>query len=285
MKPLALILTCMLAAGMMVPAGADPLADSARALVERDGGACLTLRIVIEMKFTMGGQQMHSEESEDEVNGTVLSSDGLIVMSLSASDPSKMLQDAMASMGGQGLEVSSQLKSMAIVLPDGRDIPATVVLRDRDLDLAFVRPEEPLENPLSPVSTEGAASPAAFDPVIIPYRMGQAARREVGAVFSRVATVLEKPRRFYVLPVDAPTDAVGSMAYDAAGAPVGLVIIRSLEVSQTQGPSATLFVVPLADVLEIAAQAPDEAPEPEPETDEGSEAGEQAAEPDAAAAQ
>lgn len=263
MKPLASILACMLAVGFAGAAPADPLAETARTIVDRNGGSAVTLRIVTEMRFTMGGQQVHAEENEDEIGGTVLESDGLIVMSLSASDPSEMLQDAMASMAGQGVEISSDLKSLAVILPDGRDVPATVVLRDRDLDLAFVRTEEPLETPLPAVDTGASGSPDRFDPVVVPYRMGKAARREVGAVFTRVAAVLEKPRLFYVLPIGTPTDVLGSVAYDSDGKPVGIVIVRSLEVSQTEGASATLFVVPLTDVLEVAGQAPVEAPEAE----------------------
>jgi hypothetical protein len=253
----------MLAVGFAGAAPADPLAETARTIVDRNGGSAVTLRIVTEMRFTMGGQQVHAEENEDEIGGTVLESDGLIVMSLSASDPSEMLQDAMASMAGQGVEISSDLKSLAVILPDGRDVPATVVLRDRDLDLAFVRTEEPLETPLPAVDTGASGSPDRFDPVVVPYRMGKAARREVGAVFTRVAAVLEKPRLFYVLPIGTPTDVLGSVAYDSDGKPVGIVIVRSLEVSQTEGASATLFVVPLTDVLEVAGQAPVEAPEAE----------------------
>ena len=70
-----------------------------------------------------------------EAPGTIVDASGLIVTSLARIDPSAM----MASMGSSFRGVESSLQDVKVVLGDGTEVPAQIVLKDTDLDLAFVR--------------------------------------------------------------------------------------------------------------------------------------------------
>ena len=71
----------------------------------------------------------------------------------------------------------------------------------------------------------------------------------------RVASVMEKPRRFYVLD-ESNSSAVGCVAFNEKGQPLGLLTLRfpigKARYSETNVP----VIIPARDVLEVARQAP-----------------------------
>src|SRR5438067_2180863 len=78
---------------------ADDLADKGRAIFKQHQHAVVTVQLVLKSKFSVGGRGGESNESRQDVTGTVVDPSGLTVLSLSATDPSQMLQ---AMMGGGG---------------------------------------------------------------------------------------------------------------------------------------------------------------------------------------
>ena len=64
---------------------------------------------------------------------------GLTVLALSACDPSEMYQRMMAEQGSQ-YKLETEVTDLKILLDDGTELPAEIVLRDKDLDLALSGP-------------------------------------------------------------------------------------------------------------------------------------------------
>src|SRR5438270_3597457 len=117
------------------PCRADDLADKGRAIFKMHQHTVVTVELVLKSKMSIGGRGGEANESRQDVTGTVVDPSGLTVLSLSATDPGQMLQTIMA--GGSDEEskfkMETELSDVKILLDDGTELPAEVVLRDRDL--------------------------------------------------------------------------------------------------------------------------------------------------------
>jgi hypothetical protein len=109
-------------------------------------------------------------------------------------------------------------------LADGREIPAKLILRDQDLDLAFVKPVQPPSPPLNWVDAP-AARASLLDLLFVIQRTSESNGWSTAAAFGSVQLVLDKPRVYYqvAMPVLGGS-ALGSPVFDAAGRFVGVVM-------------------------------------------------------------
>ena len=99
--------------------------------------ALVTVKLVVNYNISFGGQEQQ-KESKTEAMGTVIDPSGLTVISLTTIDPSALMKAQMR--GGQrDMKIDSEVKDAKIVLADNTEIPAQVVLRDKDLDVAYLR--------------------------------------------------------------------------------------------------------------------------------------------------
>jgi hypothetical protein len=228
---------------------------AARKVLARDRQALVTVRLTIKQRRVFEGREHVGRESTLEVLGTVIRPDGLTVISDFTSNPEALFRF------DSETQVETETTEVAIVLQDGRELPARFVLRDAALDLAFLAPAAPTA-PLPFVKLEKVAIPQPLDEVILLSQLGRSLGREVGVTVGRVRAVVKKPR---VFAVPAPVEgvlALGGPAFDARGRPVGLVVLR-------RGPGGlgemggvrdlfdalTAVVLSAADVQELAAQA------------------------------
>ena len=242
---------------------ADELADKGRAILEKNKAGVVTVRIVIKMQMTMQNFPSREEEMKSEATGTVIDPSGLTVLSLNETDPSGLFEDMTDSR--EGFEVKSSIGDLKILRGDGTEIAAQVVLRDRDLDLAFIRPTEAPKEPLPAVDFANAAAPAMLDPIVTINRMGRVAGREYAVSLERVSAVVTRPRTFYVMGHDPTQTSLGCPAFNLDGAAIGLCVMRSIKRGGDSGgfgmfgvgdDNVMAIVVPAADVLDVAKQAP-----------------------------
>lgn len=252
-------------------ASSDATANRMREVVHAHGPAVVTVQLVVEEQFSIGFLGNEASESVMETTATVISPDGLIVTSLSATNPGGMFRDMFEMMGDEALgfemNFDTQIKEVTIVLESGEELPGRFVLRDRDLDLAFIRPEEPPAKPLASVSLDQDGKLHQFDRVLLMERMGKVADRAVTANVTRVASLLETPRLYYVLSdvaVDMPGSGIGLPAFDMEGRYIGMTIFRNLELGRpfslsmlgNMESNTALVIVPARDMRDSADQAP-----------------------------
>src|SRR5688500_4197245 len=131
-------------------AAPETQAAAGRALVARYADAIVSVELVVTLKMKMAGRgEVPPREQRIEVNGTVISPNGLTVTTLGQVDPQATLEALRAGSGGgdRGLEiVGSEFKEVKLRLANGTEVPARFVLKDADLDLAFMAPEPTPEN-------------------------------------------------------------------------------------------------------------------------------------------
>src|SRR5881296_2706666 len=132
---------------LTLPARADDeIAVKGREIFEKYQHATVTVQLVLKSKMSMTGFGGRSNESKQEATGTTIDPSGLTVLSLSATDPGSLLSSMMTGEGEGGTDLKfkmeNELTDVKILTHDGAELPAEVVLRDKDLDLAFLRPKQ-----------------------------------------------------------------------------------------------------------------------------------------------
>jgi hypothetical protein len=240
------------------PAGeAIGVRSAARSVLSERAPAIVTVKLLLRQRFIAEGREQHSAESTLELAGTVLTPEGLTVVSDAASNPAAMA----GSPPGAGVRLDSETGEVKLALSDGREVPARFVLRDSDLDLAFLVPEEPLEAHPH-VELVEAVEAGPLDDLILLFPLSKALNREVGVLVTAVRGVIRKPRVFLAIDVFDGMQSLGCPAFDAAGRAVGLVVLRRSPVPvRPSGGFRDMFdllnpvVLSAGDVSGVASQA------------------------------
>ncbi len=189
-----------LSLSLAAPCRADDLAEKGRAIFKKNQHSVVTVEIVLKSKFSMPGMGGQANESRQDVTGTVLDAAGLTVLSLSATDPGQLMQNMMAGASDEDakFKMETELADAKILLDDGAEVPAEVVLRDKDLDLAFIRPKSKLAAPIAALDLTKSGKADILEQVIALNRLGRAAGRAYSASVERISAIIQRPRLFYV---------------------------------------------------------------------------------------
>lgn len=245
-----------------VPARADDLAQKGRDIFQQHQQAVVTVQVVLKMSYSGAGR---SSETPQELTGTVVDPSGLTVLALSACDPSEMYQ-RMTAGGSSQYKLETEVTDLRILLADGAELPAEIVLRDKDLDLAFIRPKSKPAAPMASVDLSKSAPAQLLDQVITLNRLNSAAGRAYSASVERISAVLQKPRTFYIPDSTMTATTLGSPAFALDGNLVGVMVMRAVTskggAARGYRDNMTSIILPAEDILKAAKQAPETKAEP-----------------------
>ena len=254
MRVAGLILLIAMAAGV-APAAAQTLDEraTARDVVKKRGDAVIMVLATIKLRINIGGREQSTDQAT-QANATILDSTGLTVLSLSSLQPDDVMSRTLSQRvaAGTKVDVTSEPSDIRMHLADGRELAAKLVLRDEDLNLAFIRPTEPPTAPLTFVDAAGA-TPAILDSVMLLQRTSEATGWLAAASLGSIQLVIDKPRTYYQVAI--PTvggTGLGAPVFDLAGHFVGVVVLRNTGSRGTASPG----VLPGGDIRDIAKQAP-----------------------------
>lgn len=243
-----------LALALAAPASAQSEQEraAARALVQARGDAVVMVLATVKLRINIAGREQ-TVDRQVQANATVLDASGLAVMSLMNLQPDDAMSQSL-NRGGQGarVDVTSDVADLTMHFADGKELAAKLVLRDEDLDLAFVRPTDKPASPLVCVDAP-AGTPALLDPVVVVQRTSEATDWKTAASIGTVQLLIDKPRPYYQLAI--PTmggSGSGAPIFDLKGEFVGVMLTRT---TGSRG-SAVSAVLPAADIRDVAKQAP-----------------------------
>ena len=243
-------------------------ADEGRDILNRWQSSVVTVKLVTEDRMVAQGREVSKTEGKSEVTGTIIDPSGLVLVSLFSIDSSKIFE-RMSAMGGgaANYKMETQVTDVKIRLPDGEELPAKIILRDEDLDLAFIRPTEKPAEPMPAVDLSDKAAPQILDRIVVLNRMGKVADWAPAVLLDRVYAIVDKPRTFYV-PSGNAMEGLGSPVFLLDGKVVGIFVLRIAP--STGGSMGSMFsgmsgmgmlpiILPSEDILEVAQQAPETA--------------------------
>ncbi len=253
----------MALAGLASSSRADELAEKGRDIFKKNQHAVVTVQEVLKVSAPGASR---ANEAKQELTGTVLDPSGLTVLALSACDPSEMYQRMLGSDASRG-RVETEISDMKILLDDGTEMPAEIVLRDKDLDLAFIRPKAKPATPMASVDMSKTSPAQVLDQVVTLNRLNSAAGRAYSASAERISAVVQKPRTFYIPDSNMTSTTLGSPAFAMDGKLVGVMVMRAVNskggATRNYRDSLTTIILPADDITKAAAQAPEAKGEPE----------------------
>jgi len=163
--------------------------------------------------------------------------------------------------------MENHLTDVKFLTHDGAELPAEVVLRDKDLDLAFLRPKQKPSAPLPAIDLTRAGQAQILDQVITLNRLGKVAGRAYAASVERISAVVLKPRTFYAVGGDATATALGSPAFTLDGQLLGVFVLRTVKSGDSgagglfglsfQSEGLRPIILPAATIQQAAKQVPE----------------------------
>ncbi|OHE88867.1 MAG: hypothetical protein A3G75_13000 [Verrucomicrobia bacterium RIFCSPLOWO2_12_FULL_64_8] len=221
-----------------------------RDLINRYADALVNVNLVIALKAVVSGQTLPSREIKREVSATVISPDGLAVVSLVALDPGEILEGMRINTpkGPVRIEsVTSEFKEVKMRKADGTEVAARVLLKDNDLDLAFICPvKDAAPGRFAWVDLSKEASPDLLATGYVLTRAGRGLQGTPLVRRSDILGIVEKPRRILVIEYTAP----GNPMFDEKGRVYGFCARHMVN-----GRLAGNVVLSPSDVAEMAEQA------------------------------
>lgn len=254
-RPLALALTLLIPALPVVHAASEAEGAAGRALVKRYADAVVSVELVVTLKVKMGDREAPPREQRIEVNGTVISPSGLTVTTLGQVDPQATLELLRAGApGGSRMAeiVGSEFKEVKLRTADGKEVPARFVLKDADLDLAFMAPEVGAggsDRQFAFVKLEDAAPGEVLGNYFYIGRAAKIQQRVPLVRATEIVGVVEKPRRFYLM-TDQLAQWMGTPVFNPQGRVLGITLQHF-----ANGQRSGLVVLPAEDIAEMAKQA------------------------------
>jgi len=239
---------------------------AARHLLSTRSPAVVTVRATVKMRGLPGAGQGDGMEDTVQANAVVLDDTGLTVTALSQLDPSDMIARVISGMpGAPKVALSVDQSNIRLRLDSGQEVPARIVLRDKDLDLVFLRPATAPAAPMVSVDMAAPGKAQAADLVLVLQRFGEMTGWKPGVSFGSVQAVVEKPRTLYI--VAAPSvggGGLGSAVFDTSGRFLGLIVMRSQSggrpsmfamMQGSEGAGLLPVVLPVEEIVELAKQA------------------------------
>lgn len=239
----AIACSCLLAANKT-----SQLQTTAKRFVSDGNATVVWVSAVVRVDVSVGGRSYPSQEQKLETLGTVVGKDGLVVVSNSMIDPSASIRKQIRS---PGAIVNVEFQEVRILLDDGSEIPCRLSLKDPDLDIACVQPLEPDGKELKaaairPVNLRSKVKPEILDEVLILGKLGRTLYRQPTVRVARISSIIEKPRKYYVLSQAIP----GAPVFDARGRLLGIAVYKI-----AGGMPTSMITLPSEDVLDIVLQA------------------------------
>lgn len=233
------------------------LRSAGRDALERIGPAVVTVEVVAEVKMSYGGREQQQEQ-KTETLGVAVDPSGIVVTALSSVDPTKMWEKM--SRPGTDMEFSVTVKTMKYILADNTEVPAQLVMRDSDLDLAFLRPMTPVASPMVAIDLKAETEPEILSQAFCVARMGRIARRTHVAMTGEIQGIVRKPRPYYIPSAELASGGTGVPVFAADGKLYGLIFLHSLPGGRANGDESDEMVapviVPAADIRLALEQIP-----------------------------
>ncbi|MEI6521064.1 MAG: trypsin-like peptidase domain-containing protein [bacterium] len=229
--------------------------SAAKAVAAKNGDAVVAVKISVKMRVS-GDGQTSNEEQKNEIIGTVISPDGIILVPLSATDPTDIISRAMGDNEESNFKMNVDVVELKVRTPEGLEIPGKVILRDQDMDLAFIKLNKKPDHPMVYVDINKNSTVGLLDDVIVMGRTNPSIYRSLCVDCEKVEVMVKKPQPFYILTHSGSASNLGSPIFDFSGKFVGIMVLRATtQLRGSKGNSGPHAIVRPAAVIAKSAGA------------------------------
>jgi S1-C subfamily serine protease len=235
-------LTMAALALLAVPVWAEQEADYQKLLAAK-APATVTVKFVLKLKSSWG-----ESEAEREVTGVVIAADGLVLCANSQLSGGAWLRRSGAT------ATPTDIKVLIGEDTEGRE--AKIIARDTELDLSWLRIEQPGEK-LALISLEHPAIPEIGERLYTVSRLAKYFDRVAVVGETRLGGITAKPRRLYV--PSGGSGELGLPVYNAQGQVVGVSISQMPDPDEME-PGGGFFggevlILPAEEVMKATRRA------------------------------
>lgn len=245
----------LIAAGV-VGAAAGGIESVGRALAEKAAPAVIPITAVLRIESPQapaGGQ-----ERPIEIYGTLVSEDGMILVSATSLSPLNNIGDVLAGSG-----MTTRVSRIRARLANGLEVALRQLITDEEMDLTCLVPEAGAEvsAPVvwpAPVTFERGVRAELCDSVLTVGRSGEIFRWAPVVGIQQIICRVDEPRTYYVT-AGPYSGGVGTPIFRADGQALGMTVIRREPAAIHPGRSMpfnqVLVVLPSDAVAEFIEQA------------------------------
>ena len=216
----------------------------------KNNAECVTwVSVTAKVEMSVGGRSIPPQEQKLEALGTVIDENGLTVLSLNQVDPTANILSRLRS---PGASVNVNYTEVFILMQDGTEVAARFLLKDSDLDLAFVLPFQDDDSNSDdvifskvPEMVKDDEYPMILDEVVSIGKLKQTLYRQSTLRRGSVNAVISKPRQYFVIENTIP----GTPVFDKKGKWLGVVVYKMFGSRPSE-----IVTLPSQDILEIAEQ-------------------------------
>jgi hypothetical protein len=219
-KTLIIVLFVLAVALAPMTSRADEAASPIQTLLDKQAASIVSIKVVIKTQFQISGQAQDSE-SRMELQGTVVTPDGLIMVTNAPFD-SKSLTDMLGmSADSLGFQMKTTPTDFKVVVGDeDKEYTAFLAGADPNLGLAFIKIDDLADRTLQPVDFTVADTAAIGDKVYTVSRLSKgydyAPYLDAGWIFGQIT----KPQTAWVV---SNAGDVGLPVFTEAGGLLGVI--------------------------------------------------------------
>ncbi len=221
----------------------DELGELGRKVFQQYASSVVTVRANLLITMSDG-----EEETVGQCTAVLVHPSGVGILALSALDPSILLDQELRN------TINIRIASIKMILKDEKEIPAEVLLQDKERDIMVIRAKESLPEELSILSLEkeNIGVPQLLDPLLLIMQHGKVARRVHTATIMRVESIIDKPFPFYTLDSSRSFDILSSPLFTMDGKFVGIGTLRvAQEWKEDVENNSIIIVLPVEQIIPL----------------------------------
>ncbi|WP_372369061.1 hypothetical protein [Candidatus Uabimicrobium sp. HlEnr_7] len=251
---LLIVVSCLYAQNEEVHSQVEALSQAKKQkvldIVNANKDAVVSVQLVVKIPA------MGNFERKLEIPGTVVSEEGLIIVSNAQADP--MVAMRRFQQGAQNAK--TEFTDIKIVCNDGTEVPAQIAMQDQDLDIIFIKPKENKKK-FSYISLDKTAKPKLLDDVVVIAKLDASTGRAPLIFHTRIMSIIAKPSTYYVI----FGISAGVPAFDENGKCFGLLLSRvggGGSMNNTSNIASAMamlpMILPAEDILDVIADLEEE---------------------------
>lgn len=242
-----------------------------QSLIDQKGPSLVTIKYTLKV----GAQGGQDQEIENETTGVMISADGLVLCS------NTQLGGIFSMMGGamrgRGRELRVTPKDFKVLAGgDAQGLAAKLIARDTDLDLAWVKINEPKDKKFEFIDFGKAKEPKLGDDLLWIRRLAKYYDRAPVVSDAKLGGIVKKPRIYYLTSdtVGQGASAFGLPVFAADGSIVGLTVLHANNdegdsdsasgmMSAMMGGAGEGMILPAAEIVKATKRAQESTPKDE----------------------